>query len=107
MNDTRVDHIEEARAGLGQKVDGLGVQLQVAATRLDSRIDRLTLEMRADFVKAFEQTPQGFNDHRACTEFVVERSANMFRAEMGARFDRLEKLITGQPTSARRPRRRT
>lgn len=100
MNDVRVDHIEEVLTGLGHKVDGLGMQLQDSTTRLDGRIDALALEMKAGFAKAFEQTQGGFNDHRACTEFVVERSAKSLRTEMGRRFDgveerfdRLENLI--------------
>jgi len=74
--------------------------------RLEGRIDRLALEMRAGFAKAFEQTQGGFDEHRKFTEFVVERSAstlrtfteavversaNTLRMDMNRRFDEVDK----------------
>lgn len=102
MNDARVDHINETLTQLNAKVDSL-------STRVATHDD-----LKAGFARAFEQTQGGFDDHRAYTEFVVERSAKILRTEMGRRFDgmddrfdRLEKLIKDRPAPDKRPRFRT
>lgn len=111
MNDARVDQIEETLRQLNDKVDGISTQLKSCATHDDLKAfatcDDLKAfatheDLKAGFAKAFEQTQGGFEDHRAFTEFVVERSAKILRTEMNRRFDgmeerfdRLEKLIKG------------
>ena len=66
-----------------------------ADTRLEGRIDRLALEMRAGFAKAFEQTQGGFDEHRKFTEFVVHRSATTLRMHMNRRFDEVDQRFDG------------
>lgn len=83
MSDARVDHIEETLSSLGQKVDGLSLQLHETTDRLDGRIDALALEMKA----GFEHTQAAFDDHRRYAEFLTQG----VREDMSVRFNRVER----------------
>ena len=73
--------------------------LQETAARLDAKIDALSVEMKAQFQKGFDQTQGGFDDFQAFAIFMRTETAEQFKQVhrrfdgMEDRFDRLEKLI--------------
>lgn len=61
--------------------------LQETYGRLEAKIDALSVEMKAGFARAFEQTQGGFDDFRAFATFV--------RTEAAERAKQLERRIDG------------